>query len=874
MTDRTIHVTDELGTIRDWLVTQAWSVPADDLDQVLAASGSPWTDGPDGLGRWVLTNGPDVAAAKEALHARRPLGDFPPEGEVEEGGPWTYRWGDLTGDGRWARQHTAEDGLVDWSEFCFTPTYRLALAACLLEVDQADRRTLRIACTGPFRAFLDGRLVASSDLVTYMEPRETVVEVALPSRTSTLVIATWQVAFRECRQVLRVRVDGLPVQVVIPSPGADEAASALAERLLDAVGAVRWASHDGTVALTGPEGLRVRVRVGPMESEVVLGPEPVEVTLVPSEEHGPVEILATHDVAVVGLPDPRVPLTRSFPVARLPLRFRGRPEGTPEQWRAELLEHAAGLRGVAAALARVTREPQWTIDPALLEQALWMVRNRCDCADFEVVGLCHLLHRAGSERWAPGLREEVLDALAGLKYWIEEPGLDAMCYFTENHQLVWHTAEILAGQFLPDRTFTNDGRRGREHADHGVRLATQWVRARLAGGFSEFDSNAYLAIDTLALVSLVEFCEDEELRRLAEGLADRVLLSLACNSWHGIHGSAHGRSYIQTLRSARLEETSPLSWGLFGVGCLNEAVLLPAVVAASAQRYRVPEVARSIVAAEPDEFWAVQRYRGEYRFEHDLLARPFGSDTVIFRTPHVLLASAQDYRPGLPGLQEHIWGATLGPEAQVFVTHAPNASFSPSARPNAWAGNRELPRVRQHRDVLLGLYRLRPDDPTGLTHAWFPTTQLDEWVVSGVWTVGRLGDGYVALACAGGAELVTTGRDALQELRPRGNGRAWVCVVGDAPRDGDLAAFVASLPAPTFGPDAVGVRRRGRDHELTWDGPFLVDGVCPDLVDGLPPVDPPAHESPWVRCEGDLLVYECEGETHVLDRTRGRVGRD
>ncbi|MFL6052407.1 MAG: hypothetical protein ACJ72W_05735 [Actinoallomurus sp.] len=36
--------------------------------------------------------------------------------------------------------HTAADGLVDWSHFCFTPEYRLAVAASVLEVDQGPWR--------------------------------------------------------------------------------------------------------------------------------------------------------------------------------------------------------------------------------------------------------------------------------------------------------------------------------------------------------------------------------------------------------------------------------------------------------------------------------------------------------------------------------------------------------------------------------------------------------------------------------------------------------------------------------------------------------------------------------------------------------------
>lgn len=36
-------------------------------------------------------------------------------------------------------------------------------------------------------------------------------------------------------------------------------------------------------------------------------------------------------------------------------------------------------------------------------------------------------------------------------------------------------------------------------------MALEWLKRKLEGGFSEYDSNAYLAIDTLALVSLIEY---------------------------------------------------------------------------------------------------------------------------------------------------------------------------------------------------------------------------------------------------------------------------------------------------------------------------------------------------------------------------------
>ena len=61
--NRTIHQLDRRGFIRDWLISEAWIARADDLDQVLASTGNPF--GKDG--RWVLTNGPDIAELKAKL---------------------------------------------------------------------------------------------------------------------------------------------------------------------------------------------------------------------------------------------------------------------------------------------------------------------------------------------------------------------------------------------------------------------------------------------------------------------------------------------------------------------------------------------------------------------------------------------------------------------------------------------------------------------------------------------------------------------------------------------------------------------------------------------------------------------------------------
>jgi hypothetical protein len=313
-------------------------------------------------------------------------------------------------------------------------------------------------------------------------------------------------------------------------------------------------------------------------------------------------------------------------------------------------------------------------------------------------------------------------------------------------------------------------------------------------------------------------------------------------------------------------------WVCWGTGALNDAIL-PATALATARHYQVPGAVRAAARHLPEEWYGRQRYTGEYRSEHDLLSRPYDSGVVIYKTPDAMLACVEDYRVGLPGLQEHVWGATLGPETQIFVTHPANAATGSSARPNAWAGNRILPRARQYRDTVLALHDIPRDDVMGFTHAWFPLSHTDEWRQSGCWTAARRGDGYVALATEGGTRVVTTGPDAFAELRPAGPGTAWVCTIGRRATDGSFDDFVAALGEPAFETDRVSYR--GRHSEtlvLDRHGPFTVDGRPVDL-------DTSGHVAPAYQLDNPLcrvgpddteMTIRVDGLVHTIDLRRGR----
>jgi hypothetical protein len=548
------------------------------------------------------------------------------------------------------------------------------------------------------------------------------------------------------------------------------------------------------------------------------------------------------------------------------------PKSAPAVWRQEVIDHVAdSYASSARALARQDKNAKYVVTHEDLKPALSMITSRADCADFEAVGLVHILNRFPEKMWEKGLREEVKSALVSFKYWIDQPGLDAMCYFTENHQFVWHTAEHLIGTFFEKENFPNANLQGSEHSEHGREMALEWLKRKLEGGFSEYDSNAYLAIDTLALVSLIEYSPNKEIRQYSEALLDKLMLSLASNSWRGIHGAAHGRSYTTTLRSSRFEETAPIMWALWGMGALNLAVL-PVATLITSKKYVLPPMIVKVAHSLTKTWHGRQVYRGKYRFTSDLLERPYASDLHVWRTGDGMLSSVQDYRAGLPGLQEHVWGATLSTEVQVFASYPAAFSHATSVRPNAWAGHLVLPRVRQFENVALAIYALDDQLLPDFTHLWFPTPWMNEFVQKGSWLAGRVGDGYIAVASPGGFTPLKSGDTAHQEWIPNGKGALYVTILGDKKEYKDFKTFVRKLNEPTFDEKNLSISwKHKKRFELSWSGPFHVDGKSEQLVAGLPEV-PPRLDNPAVtlKADGDILDATFGKEKLKIDVIKGK----
>jgi hypothetical protein len=130
------------------------------------------------------------------------------------------------------------------------------------------------------------------------------------------------------------------------------------------------------------------------------------------------------------------------------------PQGTYEERRRAFLAYAAtspcgrGRTGFFSQIARMALD-RGPLDAESIRDALAFVDARHDCSDFTVAGLLRILYQFGANPLLTAdLRGAIQRTLLGFKYWIDEPGRELMCFWSENHQI---TDYAISGEQRLDR---------------------------------------------------------------------------------------------------------------------------------------------------------------------------------------------------------------------------------------------------------------------------------------------------------------------------------------------------------------------------------------------------------------------------------------
>ncbi len=309
---------------------------------------------------------------------------------------------------------------------------------------------------------------------------------------------------------------------------------------------------------------------------------------------------------VVDVPDPDVPFCpECVEEAPVPLEsFRSR--------QAEYLAFCAEANGPGQGntygqICRVKSGLEVNTDA--IASGIADLTARIDCSDFRASSLVRILYlNLETEALDEATRISIEDALINYKYWMTEPGKDKMCYWSENHEILFHSCEYLAGQMFYNTVFPNANMTGAEHIDHAKPLILKWLDLKGTVGFSEWHSNVYFAEDIAALVNLIDFADDPEISTKAAMVMDIIAYDMAMNYYDGFFATTHGRTYEGELVGGLDDHTAEAGWVLFGLGEYEATGSLSGTAVASSTRYFTPDIIETLaVLTASGEFEHRQR---------------------------------------------------------------------------------------------------------------------------------------------------------------------------------------------------------------------------------------------------------------------------
>ncbi|WP_179945017.1 hypothetical protein [Martelella endophytica] len=669
---------------------------------------------------------------------------------------------------------------LEFSGFWHRPTRLQRWVRTRLVPPAAGAYPFRLSTCGGVHVWVDGELAAAFEPYTRNVAQETEIVLDLADGGCEVVMLVEEMAERDTNYFVELTFlgDG-DLAAVIPG-AADQQALDTLMALARAVRPAKVVFGEGDVVelvFDTPAGSDVTVSAAVHQSVHMRHLPPLYemmVTLAAGQDRVPLGLPESlpdgyHELELVfSLGESRIDRVIDFALLRdeQPLKLSGDLATRKKAGLDYLAEH--GEQRMGRVLARLARGlPLDEASFAALEDTLLAIDDRRDCSDFVMVPLLWV-YGAHRDALPPELIARIEAAILGYRYWMDEPGNDAMWFWSENHVLCFHVSALIAGRLFSDAVFPNAGLTGAEHAALAEKRLSRWFDAIEDHGLAEWNSAAYYPIDFIGLLALQRFA-GETLKRRAEGVLDRLFTMIALHTINGVAAGTMGRAYDKELRAGPLSELAPFATIAFGTGWLNRGVAaLPMFCAGD---YVPPEGLCEYVAPSPGRAVSAHYIQGYNK----------AAQLALYKTAAMQLSASIDAEPGRKGHQQHLADVQAAghPMARVWVNHPGADDPWGSDRPSYWAGNGIMPRVGQYQNVCLMLSELGENPRLAFTHAYAPISVFDEHIAGEDWLVLRSGGGFVMLKATGPIESVSEGPGAGLEHRVTGRRTGFAMMVGD-----------------------------------------------------------------------------------------------
>lgn len=225
-----------------------------------------------------------------------------------------------------------------------------------------------------------------------------------------------------------------------------------------------------------------------------------------------------------------------------------------------------------------------------LDQTLKFIEAEYDCADFRLVNLLRIIYDYDASI-PEDYRQKIERVLFGFRYWWDLPGQNSMCYWTENHQILFASAEYLVGQKYPDEVF-GSGFTGSQHKERARKRVLDWLEMRWNYGFTEYYSSVYYKEDIGALINLIDFAQDEEVVLKCKMVMDLLFYDIAAQNIHTMFISTSGRAYARNRTGSSGSRFGGIPNYYWGEGTPIKPGIMYGLM--TTNNYKLPPVLRAI----------------------------------------------------------------------------------------------------------------------------------------------------------------------------------------------------------------------------------------------------------------------------------------
>lgn len=418
-------------------------------------------------------------------------------------------------------------------------------------------------------------------------------------------------------------------------------------------------------------------------------------------------------------------------------------------------------------LARKAMGMEHAQDRKLLLETLDQIEKRYDCSDFLVCGLVRYIKNYHLD---DELNERVKRVLLSYRYWMDQRGSDAMCFWSENHSLMFYTCAMNVGELYPLAYFRRAEMTGRELHEWGKKRVLCWLEDVERYGFEEFLSTVYMCVTFAALLNVVDYSSPQISARAA-AITDRLLEMLCIHTFDGSIIAPMGRVYREVIHpfqqgaQALINLINPSLPYTYGEGWLSffatSTYKLPRNLRQLMQQpvHTSYSTGNALICLNKTEDYCLTsvqspRQDRETRRWENVTLNAIGdlSSFEYTKSLNERFHGTTWFEPGVYGYQQHLWYGALDKETGMFTNHPGGTCDSSSMRPGFWFGNGVMPAVLQKDHMLLVLYHIPNDHPIHFTHAYVPGPKFDEIRMGTHWITVKKKKAYAALWCSGELE--------------------------------------------------------------------------------------------------------------------------